>query len=497
MRVPRGLARGAEAAGEEQADTCRQLPEGKAVYLHGDAFSRRDAAVERRQHDRVEHAHEGERHRGDDAVIVGRRARVGTVHEHAERPADGEHQRRQGQTLDLGRLPRPALAPAGGEADGNHEHRRAERPLQRRERLGLLGGERREHQIEHRRDCRSQKQQRRRRPTQPAIASAAARAAMQGRGGEHGPGDDQQLRVEDLQHVTAAPEQFLVEPIARRLAGQQHQGDGETRQRDQIDHRRNRHRCDEPTPAAGVSVAATQVDQQAERGQGHTRGEHDEAGVIQRIDDRRHVVVERGLAAIEQRRDEEQRCGQADGGNRRRSGARETRPAGIGTRPGTRPGIGRPRRLGRRQHEQGAEHRQEPDDEREHHVDHQALVEEADGPREQRLDTGNARDGEKQREHAGERQGTDGEQRPRPEFGPRPIGERPDVARGLGARGFGGRGLGGAGGRDDGLSHGHGGPADRGTCAPPSHTRPRRTARQTSRAARSSGPGRDAVRSAR
>ena len=267
--------------------------------------------------------------------------------------------------------------------------------------------------------------------------------------------------------MPAAPQQIFVEAVGRLVAGEQRVGDGEADQRHREDHAGRRHRRRHRVDRRRRSPP--KVQKQPQNRERHRHAHQRQPGVVERIDDHRHIVVEGRLAAVEQRRHEQQRQGEHHARHRRLAEPLEARPA--------------PRGLLRRDQQQGAEDRQKPDDEGKHHVDHQPLVEETQGPGKHGLDAGNTGDRQEEGEHPGDRQGPHRQGRPAPQL---PAKRRVDDD---GFGGFGRAGFGRAGGpvRGGGPIHGHRALGGRGRDARPSRRPRSRRPPRTSTAARSSG----------
>ena len=121
--------------------------------------------------------------------------------------------------------------------NGEDQRRRGDAELQKPERLALMVGEGRENRVERRRGDRDQRDE-----TDGGKEDAVIdRLFAQAHAREDRPVRHHERGVDELQHVTAAPEQFLAR---RQLAGmrEQRRGDGKTDQRENVDEAAKRHR---------------------------------------------------------------------------------------------------------------------------------------------------------------------------------------------------------------------------------------------------------------
>ena len=162
------------------------------------------------------------------------------------------------------------------------------------------------------------------------------------------------------------------------------------------------------TPIAAAAKAsgerrdrARQIGEKPHNGHEHAEREKNEADVIERMADQRNVVDELRFGGREERRRE-----QAGKGDENKTLA--DAPEGAQARAGD--------LIGRVGYDEGDDVDQ-PDRQREHDVDDQALVEEVDHPGQHALDAGNAGKRQQEREHAGDGERADRKPRPPAEFG--------------------------------------------------------------------------------
>ena len=130
--------------------------------------------------------------------------------------------------------------------------------------------------------------------------------------------------------------------------------------------------------------AGTRRGQKPRGGAADGRRQQAQAGVVERIDDHRHVIVERRLP-------------RSSSAGTNSIGSASTLPATAPSPSVCKGSVPDGEPIGRQQR-QRPEHREEPDDEREHDVDDQALVEEAERPGKHRLDARNPRNRQQQGE---------------------------------------------------------------------------------------------------
>ncbi len=266
--------------------------------------------------------------------------------------------------------------------------------LQESERLALRIGEGRENRIERRRGDGDQRDQADRGEEEAAIDRLFAQAhARKDRPVRH-----HQRGVDELQHVTAAPEQFLAR---RQLAAmrEQRRGDAKADQRQNVDEAAKRHRdrkrrrgCEPPG----------QIDQKANDRRKHAQRQRKQPDVIGRMANDRNVIGELGLRRLEEGRREQAGKSQE---NRALPDPPERRGAHVVAGE-----------FQRRDADQEGENALQPDHQREHDVDHQALIEKVDRPEWRLLHAGDARQRQQKREHAGDRERADGEPCPADEL---------------------------------------------------------------------------------
>ena len=207
--------------------------------------------------------------------------------------------------------------------------------------------------------------------------------------------------------MSAAPEQKLVREGEAALAGEQDPGDGEREEREQIDeaadrHRKRQRRRRQPPPG--------QVDEEADDRRKHADRQQEKAEIIGRMADERDVVGELRLGRVEERRREQE--GEGDQHDALSDPAERRGARTIAARP-----LSRDR-------DQKGEHAHEPDDQGEHDMDHQALVEEPDRPERRVLHARHPRQRQQQGEDARHRKRADGEPCPADELAPQRAGGR-------------------------------------------------------------------------
>ena len=238
------------------------------------------------------------------------------------------------------------------------------------------------------------------RTTRSEEGAVIDRLFAQAHAREERPVRHQERGVDELQHVAAAPEQF----IARRqlpALREQRSGHAETDQRQNVDEAAKRHRDRERR--RGLEPPR-HIDEQANDRRQHAQRERQESDVIGRMANDRNVIGELGLRRLEEGRREQARKSYE---NRALPDPPERRGAHVVAGE-----------LQRRDADQEGENALQPDHQREHDVDHQALVEEVDRPERRLLHARNARQRQQKREHAGDRERADGEPGPSDELAP-------------------------------------------------------------------------------
>ena len=204
--------------------------------------------------------------------------------------------------------------------------------------------------------------------------------------------------VDELQHVAAAPEQFLARGQFASMR-EQRRGDGKTNERQNVDESAKRHR---DRKRRRGSKPSGEIEQQTNDRRQRAQRQHNQPDVVSRMTNDRDVIGELGLRRLEESRREKARESQEDGAL--------PDPA---ERRGAHVVAGE---LQRRDADQKGENALQPDHQREHDVDHQALVEEVDRPERRLLHARDARQRQQKREHAGDRERADSEPSPSDEL---------------------------------------------------------------------------------
>lgn len=215
--------------------------------------------------------------------------------------------------------------------------------------------------------------------------------------GQHRPQDQHQPGVDELQHMTAAPEQAFIGVGDIGARRQRDPGQDEAHQGHQIDQ-----------PAHGGAELqrppqAARPGEQAQHRERHADPQQAEADIVERMNQHRHIIVQRRPALVQQGRHQQQQ--RADPGEPQPGAphAGQCRPVAAGPRRGD--------------HRQGAEHRQVPDHHREHHMGDQCGIEEGGRiPRHVGLGIGCPAQAEQQCQRPRHRQRSDRQQGPAAQF---------------------------------------------------------------------------------
>ena len=169
--------------------------------------------------------------------------------------------------------------------------------------------------------------------------------------------------IDELQHVAAAPEQFLARG---QLAGvrQQRRGDGKTYHRENVDEAAKRHR---DRKRRRGSEPSRKIDQKTNDRRKRAQRQHNQPDVVGRMANDRDVIGERGLRRLEE--------------SRREQAGKSEENSALPDPPKRRGAHVIAGELQRRDADQKGENALQPDHQREHDVDDEALVEEVDRPK--------------------------------------------------------------------------------------------------------------------
>ena len=296
----RGFAQGPVAPGDEHGDRGDELAAAVEAEEKAGQARRRGRLAQFLKTEGEQHSGARDADRGDDGVIMRRRAGVRAVDQEAHDAAEREQGERH-REREKGRIaPWPWGRRAAGADDKRareEKRRRGDAELQQAERLALAVGERSESRVERRRRERDQRDE----DDGGEEGAAVDRFLSEAHAREDRPVRHHQRRIDKLQHVAAAPEQF----VARRelpLIREQRSGDRETDQRQNVDEAAKRHRDRE---RRCLHEPARQVDQEANDRRQHPQGERQKAEVIGGMANDRNVIGQHRLGGVEEGRREQ------------------------------------------------------------------------------------------------------------------------------------------------------------------------------------------------
>ena len=194
--------------------------------------------------------------------------------------------------------------------------------------------------------------------------------------------------------MTAAPEQ-LVARSKFTAVRKQRRGDAETNQRQNIDEAAERHGdCDRRRGRE----PSRQIEQQTNDRRQRAQRQHDQPDVIGRMANDRNVIGQRRLRRFKE--------------SRREQTGKSKEDCALPDPPERRGPHIVAGKLQRRDADEKGKNALQPDHQREHDVDNEALVEEVDRPERRLLHAGNPRQREQKGEHASNRERADGEPGP-------------------------------------------------------------------------------------